>query len=128
MYGHLEEYTDVPLGIKGVVSVIYEPPQISSPLSVELIASQDEEDSVEQIARVLGLQKVGYPSLSLTSQCMLSLCVLQLGWIFTDLESQKNSKVAHKRHIVSVLRELSLVCGIIDNTNVCIMMERSCLV
>jgi nuclear protein localization family protein 4 len=99
MYGHLEEYTDVPLGIKGVVSVIYEPPQISSPLSVELIASQDEEDSVEQIARVLGLQKVGYPSLSLTSQCMLSLCVLQLGWIFTDLESQKNSKVAHKRHI-----------------------------
>ena len=60
MYGHLEEYTDVPLGIRAVVSVIYEPPQISSPLSVELIDSQDEEESVGQIAKALGLQEVSW--------------------------------------------------------------------
>ena len=60
MYGHLEEYTDVPLGIRAVVSVIYEPPQISSPLSVELIDSQEEEESVGLIAKALGLQEVSW--------------------------------------------------------------------
>lgn len=48
----------MPLGIRAVVAAIYEPPQISSPLEVELMADQGEEKAVDTVAKQLGLQKV----------------------------------------------------------------------
>lgn len=58
LYGRFEEYTEVPLGIRAVVVAIYEPPQISSPLEVELMDDQEEETAVGMVAKQLGLQKV----------------------------------------------------------------------
>ena len=58
LYGRFEEYTEVPLGIRAVVVAIYEPPQISSPLEVELMDDQEEETAVGMVAKHLGLQKV----------------------------------------------------------------------
>lgn len=60
LYGRFEEYTEVPLGIRAVVVAIYEPPQISSPLEVELMDDQEEETAVGMVARQLGLQKVDW--------------------------------------------------------------------
>lgn len=58
LYGRFEEYTEVPLGIRAVVVAIYEPPQISSLLEVELMEDQEEETAVGMVAKHLGLQKV----------------------------------------------------------------------
>lgn len=63
LYGRYEYHKDVPLGIKAVVSAIYEPLQVSTKSSIELV--QDEDEVVNSIAAKLGLRKVG--------------------WIFTDL-------------------------------------------
>lgn len=48
----------MPLGIRAVVVAIYEPPQISSLLEVELMEDQEEETAVGVVAKHLGLQKV----------------------------------------------------------------------
>lgn len=64
MYGRYEPHKDVPLGIKAVVTAIYEPPQKSSQSSVTLLDDPCE-SSVSAMAEKLGLHKVG--------------------WIFTDL-------------------------------------------
>eukprot|EP00731_Ephydatia_muelleri_P029459 Em0020g1103a len=78
LYGKFEEYPDVPLGIRAVVSAIYEPPQVASKYSVELLEDPREQD-VRELAGHLGLRKVG--------------------WIFTDLESDAQNQVAYKRSI-----------------------------
>ncbi|KAI6656894.1 Nuclear protein localization protein 4-like protein isoform X1 [Oopsacas minuta] len=79
LYGQYEEYNGVPLGIKATVLAIYEPPQISTRDSVELL-EDSRESVVESLADWLGIRRVG--------------------WIFTDLEaSLESGKVHYKRHM-----------------------------
>lgn len=80
LYGKYEVHADVPLGIRTVVSAIYEPPQESTRDSIRLL-KDDREDFVKQLADGLGLQPVG--------------------WIFTDLiaEDVQKGTVKHTRHV-----------------------------
>ena len=59
LYGRYEVYDKVPLGIKAIVSAIYEPPQESLPDGVELSMHEPDEDLVDRIASFLGLRRVG---------------------------------------------------------------------
>lgn len=63
LYGRYEHHKDVPLGIKAVVTAIYEPQQKCTRNSVELL--EYDWDVVNKVAAGLGLRPVG--------------------WIFTDL-------------------------------------------
>ncbi|KAK3529111.1 hypothetical protein QTP70_016546 [Hemibagrus guttatus] len=67
LYGRYTEHKDIPLGIRAEVAAIYEPPQIGTQNSLELI-DDSRAAAVEEIAAKLGLRKVG--------------------WIFTDLLSE----------------------------------------
>uniref|UniRef100_A0A2D4PVZ6 MPN domain-containing protein n=1 Tax=Micrurus surinamensis TaxID=129470 RepID=A0A2D4PVZ6_MICSU len=71
LYGRYTEHKDIPLGIRAEVSAIYEPPQIGTQNSLELLEDQKAE-IVDEIAAKLGLRKVG--------------------WIFTDLVSEDTRK------------------------------------
>ncbi|XP_037820384.1 nuclear protein localization protein 4 homolog isoform X1 [Lucilia sericata] len=64
LYGTYEVNTDVPLGIRAKVAAIYEPPQESTRDSIKLLDDEAAED-IEEVAKALGLRKIG--------------------WIFTDL-------------------------------------------
>lgn len=80
LYGRYDVHLDVPLGIKGTVAAIYEPPQESTRDSVRLLPDS-RQPLVDKLASALGLS-----------------CI---GWIFTDLVTEDASKgtVRHFRHI-----------------------------
>ncbi|XP_051158551.1 nuclear protein localization protein 4 homolog [Leptopilina boulardi] len=82
LYGRYEIHTDVPLGIRAVVSAIYEPPQESSRDNVVLLPD-GKESLVNELAHSLNLRRVG--------------------WIFTDLiaDDVKKGTVKHVRNIES---------------------------
>lgn len=65
LYGRYEAFDGVPLGIKAVVSAIYEPPQSTSQNHVELQLPDPNQEKIDSMSKKLGLT-----------------CV---GWIFTDL-------------------------------------------
>lgn len=71
LYGKFDVHLDVPLGIKGTVAAIYEPPQESTRDSVRLLPDS-RQSVVDRLAAKLGLS-----------------CI---GWIFTDLVAEDVSK------------------------------------
>lgn len=71
LYGRYTEHKDIPLGLRAEVTAIYEPPQIGTPNSLELL-DDPKAHIVDEIAAKLGLRKVG--------------------WIFTDLVSEDTRK------------------------------------
>lgn len=79
--------------------------QACTQYSVELL-KDNRSQHVDELAGHLGLQRV-------SGRCKWECrCgdgggyhVPQVGWIFTDLESEGNGKVAHKRNMVSLFCE-----------------------
>ncbi|XP_042907683.1 nuclear protein localization protein 4 homolog [Parasteatoda tepidariorum] len=80
LYGYYKPHKDVPLGIRAIVTAIYEPPQDGSRDMLRLLPDEKAE-VIDKIATQLGLQKVG--------------------WIFTDLIAEQNGTVKHIRNINS---------------------------
>eukprot|EP00123_Amoebidium_parasiticum_P015483 comp22996_c0_seq1/m.36618 comp22996_c0_seq1/g.36618 ORF comp22996_c0_seq1/g.36618 comp22996_c0_seq1/m.36618 type:complete len:609 (-) comp22996_c0_seq1:20-1846(-) len=79
LYGRYEAHGEVPLGIKAVVCAIYEPPQWADQVALQLL-DHPLAQAVDQVAAALGL--------------------VQVGWIFTDLEDDGTGRgrVVYKRH------------------------------
>eukprot|EP01147_Barroeca_monosierra_P002644 gene2644-5546_t len=79
MYGTYEEYEMVPLGVKATVKAIYEPPQMSDAMSIQIDLNSAEISEIDVLAHNLGMKRIG--------------------WIFTDLEPTSNGKVKYKRFV-----------------------------
>lgn len=79
LYGRYESYENVPLGIRAVVTAIYEPPQSSGESSVELHLPDPNESRIHALAKKLNLK-----------------CI---GWMFTDLvmDDSRKGTVKHFR-------------------------------
>ncbi|KAJ3105434.1 nuclear protein localization protein 4 [Physocladia obscura] len=60
LYGHYETYIDkVPLGVKAVVSAIYEPPQENTSSYLQLQEPNKQQEIVNSVAGALGLDLIG---------------------------------------------------------------------
>ena len=81
MFGKYEVFPEVPLGIKAVVSAIYEPPQEGGRDGIKLVDDAKTDALVDEMARALGLKRVG--------------------WIFTDLIPDSKGNVKHFRNVDS---------------------------
>ncbi|KAI8919653.1 NPL4 family-domain-containing protein [Entophlyctis helioformis] len=66
LYGRYVPYSEVPLGVKAVVSAIYEPPQHATHDSIQLDLPDPAEASVDAMAAALGLVRVGIVYTDLT--------------------------------------------------------------
>ncbi|KAJ3092048.1 nuclear protein localization protein 4 [Quaeritorhiza haematococci] len=59
MYGRYEPYGEVPLGVKAVVSAIYEPAQDGAMDGLQLTLPDPQQATVDELASMLGLTRVG---------------------------------------------------------------------
>ncbi|KAJ3115458.1 nuclear protein localization protein 4 [Phlyctochytrium bullatum] len=59
MFGRYEAYSEVPLGIKAVVSAIYEPPQDCGPDMIQLTLPDPKVDAIKKLGEMMGLEMVG---------------------------------------------------------------------
>ncbi|KAL2916476.1 nuclear protein localization protein 4 [Polyrhizophydium stewartii] len=66
LYGRYEPYAEVPLGVKAVVSAIYEPLQDGGHDTIQLAMPDPSEETVDGVAASLGLVRVGVVYTDLT--------------------------------------------------------------
>ena len=61
MYGSYEKYDATPLGIKAIVEAIYEPPQHDEQdgLTMEIDQVNSEMEKIDQLATIMGLERIG---------------------------------------------------------------------